>query len=251
MSPSSHAQDTHPSHLLAPRQDARYLSRLLARRTGRTRCHKGNFMYIETPISFLENWSLFKSYLISSLLFPSYFEFNHQFLYTTFGGNYLNALYFSHSGSGFDLVVNFYPRTIVDLIKALWHWRILFSKWDARPDSVMRLALRDVDPGVSETHGKERIRRKVIRQCPMGPSDIARAKGAPAHIKPLDYLRNLMPREPVFGLRGTGSSRREERSGARKPTLFTPPSHFSSCITVFLARFNLQSPLFAFLFKFP
>lgn len=43
---------------------------------------------------------------------------------------------------------------------------------------------------VSETHGKERIRRKVIRRDGTARYHRPRIK--------LDYLRNLMPHEPVF-----------------------------------------------------
>ena len=46
-------------------------------------------------------------------------------------------------------------------------------------------------PRVSESHGKERIRRKVIRRDGTGRYRGPRIK--------LGYLRNLMPHEPVFG----------------------------------------------------
>lgn len=51
--------------------------------------------------------------------------------------------------------------------------------------------LGSAGPRVSESHGKERIRRKVIRRDGTGRYRGPRIK--------LGYLRNLMPHEPVFG----------------------------------------------------
>lgn len=72
-------------------------------------------------------------------------------------------------------------------------------------------------PRVSESHGKERIRRKVIRRDGTGRYRGPRIK--------LGYLRNLMPHEPVFG---TGEDPRGSLSLSSPllcsvGTIFLPP----------------------------
>lgn len=108
--------------------------------------------------------------------------------------------------------------------------RRMKKKREKKGDASTALAFPSASAGprVSESHGKERIRRKVIRRDGTGRYRGPRIK--------LGYLRNLMPHEPVFG---TGEDPRGSLS------LLSSPLFRRNHLPPAFIRFQSSRPSFA------